>query len=282
MTVIFKAKSTDAFYLKILIELLSKNLKDGCFEVDENGIKLGMMDQNKRTLIDINLESEKFNLYKFKGEKLFLGINLNHFHGLLKSIKKKDSIQFYIDDDSPMDLGIKVIPNGNNSRVTTSYIKIQNMQNMEVGIPTGYGKSVIVSSSEYQKMCKDIGNVGTKNMTITSKKQSITFSCDAGDILKRSVQFGESDDSDTDEEEEDDKESIYHHGFFVEQITRITKISGLSGSSGTMQIFPGCPIRFKSNIGSIGTISIYIKSKEEIEEEELKQEEDEDDDDDNN
>jgi hypothetical protein len=34
-----------------------------------------------------------------------------------------------------------------------------------------------------------------------------------------------------------------------------------------MQIFPGKPLLFRSNIGSLGKISIYIKSKEQIESE---------------
>ena len=46
---------------------------------------------------------------------------------MLKSIKKKDSIVLFIDDDKDDMLGIKVIPPENN-RITVSYIKIQSIQ----------------------------------------------------------------------------------------------------------------------------------------------------------
>ena len=97
MPMIFKCKTREAYYIKILAELLSNNLKNGCFNVNEQGFFLCMFDSPRKTLIDLELESENFSMYKFKSEeKICLGLNLNHFHKILKSIKKKDSIQFFI------------------------------------------------------------------------------------------------------------------------------------------------------------------------------------------
>ena len=110
MTVIFKVKSQEAYIIKILAELLANNIKTGCFEIDVNGISLCMMDHHRKILIDLKLFANKFSTYKFNSKKMFLGINLNHLHKMLKSVKKKDSIELFIDDTSPNDLGIKVIP----------------------------------------------------------------------------------------------------------------------------------------------------------------------------
>lgn len=258
MTIIFKCKSNEAYCLKILAELLTNNIKTGCFEIDETGISLCMMDHHRRILIDLKLYAENFSVYKFKSKKMYLGINLNHFHKMLKSIKKKDSIQLYIDNDFPTDLAIKVIPKENN-RITTSYVKIQSIQNLVIDLPTGYDKPVIVSSSEYQKMCKDMGNIGN-TMLVTSKNFHIEFNCDAGGILKRTVQFGELDDSDDDDKEGENNQE-YRQEFMTEQLCRITKMAGLGTN---LQIFPGRPLLFRSNVGNLGKISIYIKSKEQI------------------
>jgi proliferating cell nuclear antigen len=169
---------------------------------------------------------------------------------MLKSIKKKDSIELFIDENAPNDLGIKVIPKENN-RVTTSYIKIQNVQNLDINIPTGYSKPIIVSSSEYQKLVKEMSSIGN-TLKVLSKNYSIEFSCNAGGILKRTVQFGEID------EDEDSKDAAeYEQEFVTDQLCRITKLSGLSTN---MQIFPGKPLLFTSAVGSLGKISIYIKS----------------------
>lgn len=264
MTVIFKAKTHNAYTIKIMAELLQNNIKTACFEIDEEGVKLCMMDHHRTILIQVSLESDNFILYKFKAkEKLFLGINLNHFHKMLKSIKKKDSMQLFINDDTPNDLGIKVIPKENN-RVTTSFVKIQGIQTLDIDIPDGYGKPIIVPSAEYQKMCKDMAHIGSV-INVVAKNFHIKFRCNAGGVMKRHVEFGEMGDSD-DEEQEDEHLSEYNQDFDTEQLSRITKMAGLSTN---MQIYPqkGKPLLFRSSIGSLGKISIYIKSKDLIEKE---------------
>lgn len=263
MTVIFKAKTHCAYTIKILAELLQNNIKTACFELDEDGIKLSMMDHHETILINLSLESENFTLYKFKlKEKKFLGVNLNHFHRMLKSIKKKDSLELFIDDECPNDLGIKVIPKENN-RITTSFIKIQEKQNISIEVPTGYDKPVIVPSSEYQKMCKDMAHIGNM-IRVTSKNFHIKFICNAGGVMKRNVEFGEMSDSDDDDEDDESKVNEYVDVFDTEQLSRITKMAGLASN---MQIYPKCkkPLLFKSSVGSLGKISIYIKSKDQIE-----------------
>lgn len=268
MTIIFKAKTHNAYTIKILAELLQNNIKTACFEIDENCIKLCMMDHHRTILIHVVLESENFTLYKFKSKKkMFLGINLNHFHKMLKSIKKKDSLQLFINDDSPNDLCIKVIPKENN-RVTTSFVTIQEIQTIDIDIPDGYDKSIIVPSSEYQKMCKEMTHIGNV-INIVARNFHITFRCNACGVMKRHVEFGEMEDSDEEQENTDPtKEPVteYNQEFDTEQLSRITKIAGLSS---TIQIYTkkGKPLLFKSSIGSLGKIAIYIKSKDLIEKE---------------
>ena len=77
MTILFKAKTQMGYTIKILAELLQNNIKTACFEVDDTGIELCMMDNHRRILIKVNLLSENFNIYRFRAkQKLFLGINL--------------------------------------------------------------------------------------------------------------------------------------------------------------------------------------------------------------
>ena len=263
MTTIFKAKSQNAYLVKILAELLQNNIKTACFAIDKNGIKLCQMDAHGTILINVCLESEHFSIYKFKPkERLYIGLNLNHFHKMLRSIKKKDSVELYIKGDEPDDLGIKVIPRENN-RITTSFIKIQKHQTLEISIPTGYGKPIIVPSSDYQKMCKDMTHIG-KIINIVAKNYHIQFKCNTGGILKRYVEFGEMDDDSDGDSDNDEKSEEYDQTFTTEQLSKITKIAGLGGN---MQIYakPGKPLLFKSPIGSLGKISLYLKSKEDIE-----------------
>ena len=80
--------------------------------------------------------------------------------------------------------------------------------------------------------------------------------------------FGEDDEL---EENTIETSTEFSQEFNTEQLCRITKLSGLSGN---IQIYPGKPIRFSSNIGSLGKISIYIKSKDQLENEQYNVESD--------
>ena len=147
-----------------------------------------------------------------------------------------------------------------------SGIKIQNIQNVEADVPVGYGKPVIVPSPDFQKMCKELSSIGSTNIRVKARGFHIDFIADADGILKRKVRLGESDDSE-DEDGIDNVFTSYDATFTTDQFTRINKIAGLGS---TMQIFTGTndlPLLFRSSVGSLGKISIYIKSKELIDRE---------------
>ena len=260
---IFKAKTQEGHTIKTLAELLQHCVKTACFVVDEDNIRLRMVDSHRRILIDVNLLSTNFQIYKYNApeSKIYMGINLNHFHKMLKSIKKKDSIILFIDSANPHDLGIQVLPKENN-RVTTSYIKIQHIQHLDIELPDGYSRPIIVPSNEYQKMCKEMNNIST-TIQVTAEEYKIRFLCDAGSVYKREVTFGDM------ESEEQDDANQYDEVFDTEQLSRIIKIAGLGSS---LQIYPktDLPLLLRSSVGQLGSLSIYIKNKTQIEEDEFK------------
>lgn len=273
MPTIFKAKTPEGHAIKILAEVLHSNLSTGYFIVDEKGIHSCMMDNEKVTLIELVLNADSFTTYKFLcSEKLQLGINMSHLHTMLKTVKKKDSVELFITDDAPTDLGIKIIPKELN-RITTSYIKIQNMQSMDIDVPRSDTRPINVPSAEFQKMCKSL--TLSHSTHVSSRGTRIKFSSDAGELMKRITEFGERDDDEKiDENDDEDSETKseeteldYSETFSKEQLMKISKLSGLST---VIQIFAkkGSPLLFRTNIGTnLGRISIYLKSKNLQEEE---------------
>ena len=109
---IFKARSTSAYLFKVISDILQTNLKTSCFQLKADGIYLRQIDDNRLTLIDLKLDHTKFDSYFFNQQKksMFLGLTLTHLHKLLKTVKKKDSIGFFILTADPTELAIEVIP----------------------------------------------------------------------------------------------------------------------------------------------------------------------------
>lgn len=267
---IFRCKTNEGFIFKVLIELLHNNIKTACFEISEKKIFLRMMDSNRRTLIDVQLYAENFNLFllqnQFGTKCLNIGINLNHFYKMLKSIKKKDCLVLFIAEDQPTDLGIQIIPK-DFSRITTSFIKIQNIQNLEVALPENYSRTILVSSNEFSKMCKDMFNL-SNTILISAKKYSVTFLCNVGSVYSREVMLGE-----TDPECATENESIscLSDDYDTEQLARIIKISGLS-SSLQLLFHSEMPLCISSKVGQLGSISIFIKSRQQLQQEQIENE----------
>ena len=261
---LFKAKSHAAYLFKVLSEILQSNLKTSCFQIKKEGLYLRQMDSNRRTLIDIQLDAENFNFYKYEGTatSMFVGLTLSHFHKLLKSIKKKDSIGLYIKKSNPNELAIQVIPKENN-RVTTSFLKIQRVQNIMVDVPTGYAESTIIPSSEFQKITKDVLGIG-KSIRIKASNGRLEFGVDAGGILKRVVEFGNAEDDEEEEEDQEDeilqKKVEFDQVFYSEQLLRITKICNLA-SVIHISAQQNLPLLFKTRVGDLGKIQIFIKNE---------------------
>lgn len=256
---IFHAKTHQGYVIKILSEVLQNNIKTACFEINKSGISLCMPDHKRKVLIDMKLESEKFQVYKYNSMKptLFIGVNLNHFYKMLKSTKKKDSIILFIDSEESTEIGIRIIPKENN-RITTSYITIQTIQQLQVTLPSGYSSSVLVPTNDFQKLVKEMQPINSE-MKVQSDKHTISFCCNAGGIMKRQVDFGDIDNINMNSL----NNSTYDKLFDTEQLCRIAKISGLSKYTSIFTEL-SLPIKFKTSIGSLGTLSIYIKSKDQI------------------
>lgn len=254
MTVLFRAKTNEGYTIKILSELLQNIVRIACLEVSHSGIKMRMMDSHRRVLLDIDLEAVNFNIYEFNSENiLYLGLNLGHLYKMLKIIKKKDALMMSIDTADPNQLNMVIYPKENN-RISTSSIRIQTSQHINVPLPTGYTTSVIVPSNEYQRTLKDMNNIAD-TLNIQMRKYSLVISTNAQGIYSREVLFGELDDV---------TPVQYTEQFEMEQFVRIVKVAGLGKS---LQIFSGnavLPLLIVSRIGQIGNISIYIKSKSQI------------------
>jgi len=256
---LFRAKTTEGHVFKVLGELLHSNIKTGCFEISKKGVFFKMTDSHLRICIDIALYSDNFMMYNFeRTESMFIGINLTHFKKMLKPIKKKDSIELIVHADDLENLCIKIIPK-EGGKITTSFIKIQNIQNIDLELPDGYKDYIAIPASDYQKMCKDMESI-SQDIEIKATKTTIRFSADMSCVYSRSILFGEGND--------DDQDIIYCQHFESSKMNNLGKISGLGASTvNHIQIYfnKSLPILFKTNVGTLGKIGIYIKSKEQIE-----------------
>lgn len=252
MPVLFRAKTNEGFNFKILGEILHNTLKTISIHVTHEGVFSKMIDVHKKLLIDIKLFSTNFSQYTLNTDSLLFGVNISHLYKIISSLKKKDSLILQIDDEAPNELQIIVTPR-ERDHTEVSKISIQNIQSLEIEVPENYSHPVHVSSSKFQKMCKDMLNIG-KEVHVYGNNSFVMFECETPGIYKKQIHFGEEIDPN-----EIDPAALTNYYFDAEQLVRISKISSLA-SLLHVYLNPSLPLLIKSQVGSLGTISIFIKS----------------------
>lgn len=254
MTILFRAKTNEGFNFKILGEVLHNTLKTISISVTQEGLFSKMIDAHKRLLIDIQLLATNFSQYALHSEDLLFGINVSHLYKIISSLKKKDSLVLQIDSETPNELQIIVTPR-ERDHTEVSKIAIQNIQSLDIEVPNQYGHPVHVSSSKFQKMCKDMLNIG-KEVHVYGNEQFVMFECETPGIYKKQIHFGEEV-----EDEKLDANSLIHYHFDAEQLVRVSKISSLCT---LLHVFlhDSLPLLIRAQVGSLGTISIFIKSSQ--------------------
>ena len=101
----------------------------------------------------------------------------------------------------------------------------------------------------------------SSTIQVRAKKFQIGFYSDIHSVFSREVLLGN-----YQEDIHDMDNYIYEEVFDTEHISRILKISGLH-SNLNLTFEDRMPFNIMSKVGSLGTISLYLKSKKQIEEE---------------
>jgi proliferating cell nuclear antigen len=260
MSIVFKAKTQEGFTFKILADLLQKCVKNVSFVVEEHGITMCTIDDKGHELIDCVLDKGGFSVYKFT-KKIYLGISACHFYKTFKSVKKKDSICMQIMSDDENELRVKIIPS-NGSNYAQLYIPISDeVQNIAVDFPTGYGTHILIPGKDYQKACKEMSSI-SNTIKVETAGHGLFFRSGNDSTLTRNEFLG-----DDDKECEDENKEKFRETFSTACLSRFMKMAKLADN---IQVYAktGLPLYFRLPVGGLGIMKICIKSHERIAEEE--------------
>jgi DNA polymerase III sliding clamp (beta) subunit (PCNA family) len=260
----FRAKTGSGYIFKILIELVQKYIKDGCFVLTKNGISLTGVDSKTATgtkMISVDLPAERFDKYQYRATdpSMNMGINTTHLFKILKTIKKKDSLVFYILEESPLKLYIQKIQQGESENSAVLHdINITTSSPVTSGNDIDYSTCIVTNSKEFQKI-KGLNKI-SKTIRAVCNGKVITFSCDKEAVYSGSASFGQDDD--------DVDNKLYENGqefsgeFDTENIIDLVK---LASTSNYIKIFvdpENYPLGFSMCAGNLGDVKVYIKSYE--------------------
>ena len=256
---LFKARTKEAFVIKVLSELLSNSaIQYAPIRIDHEGIHLNAPDRYSYQLINFTLYRENFFNWKMAKPFLCFQVNSSHLHKMLKSIKKKDQITISIRDNDECKLCFSVETPDENDRTDTN-IRITYIPFNAVKMPDGYPNPTLCSSKEFQKM-KNLHNISPEMKVNCPYPGYIKFYCDGGEIYDREVILG------TEADEEDKRDIVFEEFSETFKTSYITQLTKCANQSGNVQIFVknNLPLKIKMQLSKLGELIVLIKSNERI------------------
>ena len=240
----------DGIIFKNLLELLKKNIRNGCIVFGPTGMSFKMTDTHKKALIVWEILGENLPVYEFTAPApLSIGVSLARLHGDIKNIKTKDQVAFIIEDKNESELFVECIPK-EKTHVPRSRIKIQDLHVVDIEVPTGYAQPLMtVPGKDFIKILKDVMVVkGSTHVELTHYPKLITLTAKFNDVYDRVVPYGSG----------GAQSKILGQTFETPQFAHIQKLGNLGTK---IQFFggPGLPLLLRTNLGEYGQINIFIK-----------------------
>lgn len=175
---------------RTLMTALKDILLDTNIAFTKNGMKIINMDKTQTILVHLFLNSENFELYDCKHDKIIIGVNMMHFYKLISSIDNDDTLTIFIDredynDGVVTELGLK-FENGDIKQCKTQKLRLIEPDNDELEIPNVEFTSILnMPASDFQKIIRDMANISEK-LEIKSINDELIFQC-AGQFAKAEI-----------------------------------------------------------------------------------------------
>jgi proliferating cell nuclear antigen len=253
----FEAQLAQAATLKKIVEALATLVKDVNLECNEDGMSLQAMDSSHVSLCALALRLEAFQHFRCD-KALALGLNLENLGKILRCSGNDDVLTLKSEDDT--DSLSMMFENTSQDRISDFEMKLMQIDSESLGIPdTEYSANVTMSSTEFQRIIRDLSNMGD-SCTIACNKEGIKFSV-SGDVGTGNVTLRQS--SSVDDESNNvtiDMKEPVELQFAMKYLTYFTKATALSRTV-SLSISSEMPICVEYPIEGAGFIRYYLAPK---------------------
>ncbi|KAG8872485.1 proliferating cell nuclear antigen [Tulasnella sp. 331] len=263
-----EAKLESAQTIKKLLDAIKELVTDANFEANDEGLQLQAMDNSHVALVSVHLQRAAF--IKFRCDRpMPLGVNLASLTKVIKCAKDDDTITLRANDDQ--DALHLTYEAKNSDRIAEYEMKLMDIDADSLGIPeTEYDATVKLSSSEFQRIVRDLSQLG-ESVRIDVTKEGVKFASDGeaanGSVLLKQSGGGriervgagskevkkvkrEEVDVDAEEEEEEDDDAAGKKKKAKKEKTKVKKEKALGDEDEEMEEDDGGSIKEDEEEGS--------------------------------
>jgi proliferating cell nuclear antigen len=235
---------------------LKEILSETNIEFDKSGIKILATDEAQTVLVHLKLNAEKFEVYHCEYRQI-KGVDMIKLFKLIKAMTNNDTFTLYIDDEHINELGIK-IENGEKNECTKYTLKLIDLDETKIGVPDEeFKSSIIMPSSDFQSICRNMSYVGGKNVEIKSIDKRLIFTCEGEDAKQETTRY-ETDPGlifqDTIIHNNDEVVQGYYN---LKSLISFTKCTNLSNNI-ELCFKNDFPLMIRYTVGSLGELQLLL------------------------
>jgi len=171
----FVFETVQSIPFRTMTESLKEVLVDAMFKFTPDGISLVSLDNTRSVIVQLLLFAKSIERYACDGE-YYIGINLNIFYKVIKTITTADSILLTYKETNPFVLEICVnsIEKRSSNHFNMQLLKINPAEEMTFEVDN-FDTILQMQSAYFQKTCKDLLNTGGIHVEIMTKNDCIIF-----------------------------------------------------------------------------------------------------------
>ncbi|CCI45286.1 unnamed protein product [Albugo candida] len=258
----FEARLPQGKIVKLIVEAMKDLVSEGNIDCTKSGIAMQSMDGSHVSLVSLLLRAEGFEHYRCD-RNISLGIQTASLSKILKCAGNDDALSLQAEDNGEV-LNI-MLEAASGDRVSDFSLKLMDIDSEHLGIPqTEYVATVRMSSTEFQRLCRDLQTMGD-TCTISVGKDGIKFSV-SGDLGAGNITLK----NNASAEKEADRvivtmEEPVELTFALRYLNMFAKATPLSETV-TLSMSPGVPIVVEYAISDIGYMRFYLAPKVEEDE----------------
>ena len=240
-----KLATVQASAIKSTFEVLKDILNDVNICFKPSGMYIVTLDTARASLVDMFLAADNFEEYKCENE-IVAGINVSNTFKLLKSISNTDVLIMSIDTKEYMNVEIH---SDTKKSCTKFQLKLLDINENQIEVPEMNMTTITpMASSDFQRICRDMYNIGT-DIEITRSAKQFKLKCN-GDFANQETTI------------ECIEESECISGIYSLRYMNIfTKATGMCSTVQIMQEDKNRFLILKYNVANLGDLKFYLATK---------------------
>lgn len=228
-----------------------------------DGIKIINMDKSHTILAHLTLNSENFERYECKRDKIIIGVNMFHLFKLINTIDNDDTLTIYIEEQDYTEgivqyLGLR-FDNGDIKQQKIQKLRLIEPENEELAVPDVKFSSILnLPAVDFQKIIRDLSCISDKieiKSIATSEGAELIFKCTGG-FAHAEIRRAESDGS-MEFLVKQDNSKIIQGEFSLKNLSYFIKCTNLCNQI-EIYLENDLPLVVKYNVASLGEIKLCL------------------------